>query len=489
MGDGILWHLVGADLARSLAIALLFGLLVLARSRLGTDSKFGPILWGLLLVLAASLVETLILWRGLPGGLLWANLLVYLTGLLLLAKGIFDWAAWVTQLKAHSGERDALLERVQKQAALLAESHHVARIGFLVADLELTRIRWNGYGLEEITTAAGAADRAMLEAGLIHPDDRSAFARAHAALRREGRQVVDLRLRGHDGQYRWYRTAARTEDHAGRLFAVVQDIDAMKRSHLARDEALREAQAASQAKTSFLATMSHELRTPLNAVLGFSEIIMNQIAGNAPPRYVEYAHEIHQAGSDLLEIIDKVLEVVRIDSGKRPLETELLSPREEIDTVLAGFAAPARQQGIVFSVDDDGSTGECRLDGGILREVLQHVIGNAVKFNRNGGRVDLRLRPLGDDGVSIAVSDTGIGIQPDHLGRVFDLFWQSESGFVRHHGGTGLGLAIARRLCALHHGSIAVDSTPNLGTTVTITLRSRPPAGDGSITPGMQAAE
>src|SRR3546814_7498742 len=96
--------------------------------------------------------------------------------------------------------------------------------------------------------------------------------------------------------------------------------------------------------------MSHELRTPLNAILGFSEIIMHQMAGNAPPRHVDYAQQIHKAGGDLLEIIDRVLEVVRIDSGRRVLAPELLSPQQEIEHILAAFTAAAGQQGIVLGL-------------------------------------------------------------------------------------------------------------------------------------------
>ncbi|WP_341704523.1 PAS domain-containing sensor histidine kinase [Ferrovibrio sp.] len=485
MSLGDFWHFAGAGMARTAAVALLFAVLLVVRARLGADSKFGPIIWGLLLVLAASATEVAGVLFGLPGLVFWMTALVYGAGLFLVAAGILGWARWVDELRARSAERDGLLDEARRQAALLAESHRVARIGFLTADAAMTRVDWTGHGLEEITTSK-RADRQVIETELVHPDDREGYVAAMERLMREGGQVFDCRLRGRDGGYRWYRTAARIEGSgaAARIFAVLQDVDDAKRNEIARDAALAAAEAASQAKTTFLATMSHELRTPLNAVLGFSEIIMRQMAGNAPPRYVDYAQEIHQAGSDLLAIVDRVLEVVRIDSGKRRLATEPLQPAQEIAAVVDGLAETARRNGITLAFACDEGLGLRRLDAAILRDVLTQVIGNAIKFNHAGGRVDVAALPLGPDGLRVTVGDTGIGIQPDHLGRVFDLFWQSEGSLARLHGGTGLGLAIARRLCALHNGGITVDSTPNLGTTVTIDLRAEPakarPANDAA---------
>jgi signal transduction histidine kinase len=480
MLEGDFWHYAGGSLARAAAVGLLLAVLLAIRGRLGPDAKFGPIIWGVFAVLAASLAEAAALLLPLPGWSFWVAALLYAGGLFLVARGILHWAVWVSALKAKSAERDALLEESHRLGALLAESHRVAQLGFLVADRGLRRIRWHGVGLPHINTQSADSSIDTVLRDMVQPEDRPALEQALRRLHRDGQAAFDLALRGRDGSYRWYRIAAHLDpkqpaesDHA--VFAVLQDIDAAKRSQLAHAEALRVAEAASGAKTTFLATMSHELRTPLNAILGFSEIIMHQMAGNAPPRYVDYARQIHKAGSDLLEIIDRVLEVVRIDSGRRQLVPELLAPQQEIESVAAGFAAAAARHGIALAVACDEALGAQRLDAAILRDVLGQVIGNAIKFNTDGGRVDIRVHDLGP-GLRIAVSDTGIGIQPDHLGRVFDLFWQSEGSLARQHGGTGLGLAIARRLCALHHGGITVDSTPNLGTTVTIDLRPAPAA-------------
>jgi two-component system cell cycle sensor histidine kinase PleC len=233
------------------------------------------------------------------------------------------------------------------------------------------------------------------------------------------------------------------------------------------EEAMRQAQAADRGKSQFLATMTHELRTPLNAIIGFSEIIQTapRSSGDVPV----YAKYIHEAGSQLLGMLNGVLDLARIEAGKLTLtEQDAL-----LDEVLDGAIRPLRRAAEEKSVAIRyGVTVErvLRLDLGKMTQVFFNLLSNAIKFTPEGGHVDIEWDVTADGGLSILVRDTGQGIPSEDLERVLKPLDQVEDHLTRQHGGIGLGLPIARALVRMHGGELTLDSEVDIGTTVEIHL-------------------
>jgi two-component system cell cycle sensor histidine kinase PleC len=235
------------------------------------------------------------------------------------------------------------------------------------------------------------------------------------------------------------------------------------------ERALVQAHTASDAKSRFLASMSHELRTPLNAILGFSEIVKTEAfgpVGNA--KYLEYVEDIHLSGTHLLNIINDVLDMARVEAGTLPMRiapTDLTQVARQVERIIAQKAAAAR---LALELDIDPA---CRVlaDEARLRQALLNLAFNAVKFTPPGGRIRIAGREDGER-VRIEVSDTGIGIPPRDLPRVIEPFYQVQGTIDRRSGGTGLGLPLSKSLIELQSGSLALESTLNRGTTATIFL-------------------
>ncbi|TCR64895.1 ATP-binding protein [Bosea sp. BK604] len=228
------------------------------------------------------------------------------------------------------------------------------------------------------------------------------------------------------------------------------------------------AESANRAKSEFLANMSHELRTPLNAILGFSEMMQNQLFGALGERYLEYVADIRASGGNLLSVIDDILDMSRLESGKRRLETEEVS----LDLVVA---EAVREQQVEIerkqlSLSIEGAKHlHLTADPHALYQILGNIIDNAVKFTPAGGRIAIRTRQV-PDALNIYVEDTGIGIPKEKIDRIGRPFEQVEGDLIRSHGGSGLGLAIARSLTELHGGSLRLRSTSGAGTIVMVHL-------------------
>jgi len=275
-------------------------------------------------------------------------------------------------------------------------------------------------------------------------------------------------------------------DSGGRMVAIIgisSDVsareDAAEAVRLARDQALE----ASVLKSHFLANMSHEIRTPMNGVLGMTELLLDTALDD---RQREYAETVRSSGDALLAIIDDILDLSKIEAGRLELEAipfDLPTVIEDIGDLLAGAA---HAKGVELVVDVTAHIPSLRGDPGRLRQVLANLIGNAVKFT-SSGRVVVSARVIGATGagttVRIEVDDTGIGVNPDAISRIFEPFEQANSSTNRQYGGTGLGLTITRQLVDLMGGDFDVDSLAGAGSsfwfTVTLprsSIRSDPPA-------------
>ena len=231
------------------------------------------------------------------------------------------------------------------------------------------------------------------------------------------------------------------------------------------------AEAANRAKSEFLANMSHELRTPLNAVIGFSEVIKAEMFGPVSERYRGYATDIFNSGSHLLELINEILDLSKLEAGQFELYEEEIDLAATIEDCLHLVEAQAKKSKIYLSTALDRNVRLIRGDDRRMRQILINLLSNAVKFTPEGGKVRVSS-VLKDAGLAIVVSDTGIGIAAQDVAKVMTSFGQVESKVSRKYEGSGLGLPLAKHLVELHGGTLTLESQVDGGTTVTIMLPS-----------------
>jgi two-component system, cell cycle sensor histidine kinase PleC len=230
------------------------------------------------------------------------------------------------------------------------------------------------------------------------------------------------------------------------------------------------AEQASQAKSRFLAMMSHEFRTPLNAIIGFSEVIEREALGPVGiGRYVEYAHDIRTSGNHLLDLVNDILDMSKIEAGKYVLHRESLHAVEVVKRCVRMVRLRAEEAGIRLAEEAEDCLPEIEADRRALKQILLNLLSNAIKFTDRGGSVTVSAACLGDR-FTVTVTDTGIGIPPESLGRIGAPFEQIDSRHNRQHAGTGLGLALTRSLVELHGGELQISSTPGEGTSVRVSL-------------------
>lgn len=257
-----------------------------------------------------------------------------------------------------------------------------------------------------------------------------------------------------------------------RFTSFLRDITKRKRAEAALVLASRDAQLAVRSKSEFLANMSHELRTPLNAIMGFSDFIRSEMFGAiAQERYVSYADLINASGQHLLDLINDLLDMSKIDAGKQDVEPELLELEPLVRECIQMIGPSADSRGVTVVLDLQASL--IRADDRALRQILMNLLSNAIKFSHEGGEVLVSAVHEGR-ATSVRVSDNGIGISKDFLPRLTQPFERSTSSFVASQAGTGLGLSIVKALMDLHGGSLDFDSQEGAGTKVQVTFPGGP---------------
>ncbi|MBV9586136.1 MAG: HAMP domain-containing histidine kinase [Alphaproteobacteria bacterium] len=235
------------------------------------------------------------------------------------------------------------------------------------------------------------------------------------------------------------------------------------------NEQMLQAQASDRAKTKFLANMSHELRTPLNAIIGFSEVI--KLNTQQPvERYPEYAQYIHDAAIHLLDLINGILDLARIEAGKVELEEETASISELIYSVVTTIRPMAEKKSVSIDCRSHQTEALIRVDQTKFKQVLLNLLSNAVKFSQPSGNVVVDCSRDGHGDLVISVTDTGVGIPREQLDKVLEPFEQVEDHLTRRNEGTGLGLPIAKALIELHGGQLSLQSELNVGTTAELRL-------------------
>lgn len=256
------------------------------------------------------------------------------------------------------------------------------------------------------------------------------------------------------------------------LVAVVRHGDRLLlRQHqetVALTRSISRAEAASQAKSHFLAGMSHELRTPLNAVIGFAELIQGQTFGPINARYTDYVGEISNSGRALLGMIDSILDLAKLELGSVELKLADIDPGELVRESAAALRDRAKKAGVQLVVEAEPDLPLLTADIGKLRQALGHLLSNAVKFSHSGGDVRLSVGRADGGYCRFVIADHGIGMRPEDIPLAMAPFSQVDGTLARRYEGAGLGLSLATRFVELMGGSLTIDSAPNRGTTVTI---------------------
>ncbi len=379
-------------------------------------------------------------------------------------------------------------ELAEKTALLRATLDHMEQ-GLLVLDAQFRIKMWNDRWVELLEVPPS-----LIGAGLpMEPILRLAAARGEFGPG-EAEAMVQRRL----GQWRSSAAGAgefhppngriiearRSPMPDGGLLFTFADITERKRVELDLRRAKDEAELASRSKTEFLANMSHELRTPLNAIIGFSDILMGQIFGAlGDARYADYARDIRDSGLHLLNLINDVLDVSKVEFGK----VELIEETVDIVAVVESCARLMRDRadtaGIRLVQELTSGLPQLQGDSRRLKQILLNLLSNAVKFTPSGGRVTIRAEYRPGDGFRIIVEDTGIGIAKHDLEKALRPFGQIDSRLARKYQGTGLGLPLARSMAELHGGKLELDSAPGQGTAATIWLPPTRVLQHGSLAP------
>lgn len=271
-------------------------------------------------------------------------------------------------------------------------------------------------------------------------------------------------------------TFIRTGDgrHTAADLHLASDLGARAGTAVEIARLLRDAQQASRAKSDFLSVMSHELRTPLSAILGYAELILSEVPGDLTPAQQRYMERLRTSGLQLLRLVEEILGYSRID-GAREVCVQRCDAAEVARQAAAALEPQASEKGLALELERVDEPLTMRTDPDRLRQILVNLLANGVKYTDAG---EVRLALEGDDAlVVVRVSDTGVGIPPQHHERIFDPFWQADQTTTRPAGGIGLGLTVVRRLVALLDGDIGVESTPGVGSTFVVRIPREPRGG------------
>ena len=404
----------------------------------------------------------------LPGGILFA---------ILLAGA--EWVSRGAEAKLRRRAETAL-RALQVSEERLASILEIAPEAIVAADRD-SRIELFNRGAEHVFgySASEVIGRPIeillperLRAGLLPKDGRRTAGKVWAAEFDAQQEMCGLRRDGTEFPAEASVFQLATDDELA-FALILRDVTDRKRQERDLRHAKETAELANRAKSEFLANMSHELRTPLNAIIGFSQIINSRMFGADIDRYVDYAHDIHNSGKDLLKIINDILDLSKIEAGQMNLSDQAV----DLDRVITGcikVVAERAQRGRI-TIERNLPEHMSRLWADELRvkQMVNNLLTNAVKFTEPGGRVVISVRPSYtpngvQDGVDIVVRDTGIGMDPSEIPIALSPFGQVDQGLARRHEGTGLGLPLVRRMIELHQGQLNLSSARGKGTTATL---------------------
>ncbi|MBI4826416.1 MAG: GAF domain-containing protein [Nitrospirae bacterium] len=409
-------------------------------------------------------------------------------------------------------ERKSAEEKLRESESSLQRAQSVAHIGSWYLDIIHDELFWSEetYRIFGIPMEATLSYKCFLD--VVHPDDRELLDKAWAAALKGEPYDIKHRVLV-DGNLKWVREIAEIEFNkegaAVKGIGTVQDITALKEAEdelkeysekledkvKKRTEELEvakfQAEAANTAKSEFLANMSHELRTPLNSILGFSDVLINGMAGPLTGKQIEFTTDIKDSGSHLLSLINDILDLSKVEAGKMELDPGSFNLKDLLNNSLAMFKEKAMKHKIKIKFEAGRGVGAITADERKIKQVVFNLLSNALKFTPDGGSVSvaarltppaspppLSLRPTvgalkqGGEGelIEISVADTGIGIAAEDMGKLFQPFQQIEHHLSKKYEGTGLGLSLCKQFVELHGGRIWVESEVGKGSRFVFTL-------------------
>ena len=323
-------------------------------------------------------------------------------------------------------------------------------------------------------TATEWSENPILWYQRLHPDDRERWNKEFSRTVSSAEPFRgDYRFLARDGRIVWIHGEVKVlYDESGRPFMHGMGYDITELKHTEEDlrQSRDKEQRANRAKSEFLSRTSHELRTPLNIIMGFAEFLIAGELNPLDPKHKEYLQDIYSSGKHLLQLIDDVLDLARVEAGKMELRLEKFSARAAIESVSTGVKVIAQKRKIHVDVAISPEIREVTLDQQKFKQILQNLLSNAIKFTESGGVVRIRVQPQDAHHFKLVIKDTGIGIKSEDLPRLFQDFEQLDSGSSRRYEGSGLGLALTKGLVELQGGTILVESQYGVGTTFLVVL-------------------
>ncbi|NPE28063.1 PAS domain-containing protein [Methanococcoides sp. SA1] len=381
----------------------------------------------------------------------------------------------IADLYGLSMERKQMEEALRKSEASLANAQRISHVGNWDWDIVNNELHWSDevyhiFGLEPLESRATYT--AYIRA--IHPDDRM-FVLEHVnkAIYENKPYGIDHRILLPDGSERIVHEQGEvTFNETGqaiRMAGTVQDITVRKKTEDAMFNAKLVAEAANKSKDEFIANMTHELTTPLNAVIGFSGMLLLGTFGTLNEKQTKYVSNINSSGKHLLDLIDDILDISKVEAGKMELHPEEFEVSSAIEEVSILFASIAEKKRIEITADIADNNIVVEADKIKFKQILYNLLSNSIKFTDQGGSVTIGAK-ISEDLVHISVKDSGIGISPEDQDKLFNPFFQADSSSTRKYGGTGLGLALIKKFVEMHGGEIWVESEVGKGSIFTFTI-------------------
>lgn len=446
----------------------------------------------------------------------WAALVVVVA---FAAAASLGWIAWPESY----GDNYSLLAGLVFIATALIVAHSANRLNSMFEVYEKAQINAYKHLIEHVQDAVirfdtdgslifasrssedlfGCRRYELSGTGLIdrmHVLDRPAYLTAFAAANSDGKaRTIEVRMRrdvlgmpAGVPQFAWIEVALSPVMEDGvrerrfEVVALLRDVTERKDHEEEMRRARKLAEEASMAKSHFLATIGHELRTPLNAIVGFSEMMSSGVVGDLPPAHKEYATLIHQSGRHLIEVVNMLLDMSRIEAGRFELQTESFIPDALIEPCLQIVDPMAREKSVRLMTEVPRTLPLMVADERACRQILINLLSNAIKFSHEHSVVTLSMKRQGRH-INISVTDQGIGMGEEAVRRLGEPFFQAQDGLSRRYEGTGLGLSIVKGLVELHEGTLHAVSTPGEGTTMTVLLPINGPVTKleetGAVTP------